>query len=60
MIKGRRAPSFHGPNDCTSDPIPHTRNVALIRLIVRSADRFNALLTRNTDVIGEAAMTSTC
>ena len=60
MTNGRRAPNFHGPKDCNSDPMPHTRNVALIRLMVRSTDRFNALLTRKTEVIGEAAMTSTC
>src|SRR5689334_19868922 len=60
MTKGSRAPNFNGPNDCSSDPRPQTRNVALMRLTVSAASRFSALATRNTDVIGTAAITSTC
>ena len=60
MTNGKRAPNFNGPKACSTEPSPHTRKVALIRLIVRSDDRPSALLTRNTEVMGTAAIASTC
>lgn len=60
ITKGSRAPNFHGPKDCSRVPSPHSRKVALIRLTVSAADRPSALATRNTEVIGTAAITSTC
>ncbi|MNT39510.1 hypothetical protein D3C72_1757620 [compost metagenome] len=60
ITKGRRAPNFHGPNDCSKVPTPHSRKVALIRLTVSADSSPSALATRNTEVIGTAAITSTC
>ena len=60
MMNGSRAPNFSGPNDCSSVPRPQTRNVALIRLTVSADESPSAFATRNTDVIGDAAMTRTC
>src|SRR5206468_11816867 len=60
ITNGSRGPNFHGPNDCTSEPRPQTRNVAAIRFTVSAEPRFSAFATRKTEVIGTAAITSTC
>ena len=60
IMKGSRAPNFHGPKACSRLPSPQTRNVALISFSVRSTSRFSALATRKTEVMGTAAITSTC
>lgn len=60
MMNGRRAPNLKGPKLCNSEPSPHIRNVALIRLTVMSEARLSVLPIRKTAVIGEAAITSTC
>jgi len=60
ITNGSLAPSLAGPKDCSSEPSPHSKNVALMRLTVSEADKSIARATRKTEVIGTAAMTSTC
>ncbi|MNE29632.1 hypothetical protein D3C80_1231220 [compost metagenome] len=60
MMKGKRAPQPRRPNDCKSVPRPQTRKVALSNCSVSSLEKPSAVAIRNTDAMGDAAITSTC
>ncbi len=59
-MKGSRAPNPPGPKLCRIEPSPQTRKVALMIATVSAMSKPSVWATRNTAVIGEAAITSTC
>ena len=60
ITKGMRAPNFQGPKRLKQRPHATQQEGRADQVDGECGDRPSALATRNTEVIGTAAITSTC